>query len=95
MGSSLRGPYVRKLDKNGNVSTAFQEPMLPEIEGKPVEPTLKKLRVVLILTTTTDTSTIHGEFTDLREAVTYLRKLADEIETELRSEQKSPYNPSS
>ena len=48
-----------------------------------MEPTLKKLRVVLILTTTTDISTIHGEFTDLREAVAYLRKLADEIETEL------------
>ena len=45
--------------------------------------------------TTTDTSTIYGEFTDLHEAATYLRKLADEIETELRSEQKSPYNPSS
>jgi len=60
-----------------------------------MEPTLKKLRVVLTLTTTTDISTIHGEFTDLREAVAYLRKLADEIETELRSEQKSPYNPSS
>jgi len=49
-----------------------------------VEPTLKKLRVVLTLTTTTDTSTVYGEFTELREAVAYLRKLADEIETELR-----------
>ena len=29
--------------------------------------------------TTTDTSTIYGEFTDLHEAATYLRKLADEI----------------
>jgi len=45
--------------------------------------------------TSTATSTIHGEFTDLRDAAAYLRKLADEIETELRSEQKSPYNPSS
>jgi len=58
-----------------------------------VEPTLKKLRVVIALTTTTDTSTIHGEFTDLREAVAYLRKLADEIETELRREQRSTHNP--
>ena len=60
-----------------------------------MEPTLKKLRVVITLTTTTDISTIHGEFTDLREAVTYLRKLADEIETELRREQRGAHNPSS
>jgi len=59
-----------------------------------VEPTLKKLRVVLTLTFTTDTSTIHGEFTDLREAVAYLRKLADEIETELRREPRRAHNPS-
>jgi hypothetical protein len=59
-----------------------------------VEPTLKKLRVVLTLTTTTDISTIHGEFTDLREAVAYLRKLADEIEMELRREPRSAHNPS-
>ena len=65
------------------------------VEGEPVEPTLKKLRVVLTLTTTTDTSTIYGEFTDLREAVAYLRKLADEIETELRREPRSTHNPSS
>ncbi len=58
-----------------------------------MEPTLKKLRVVIALTTTTDTSIIHGEFTDLREAVAYLRKLADEIETELRREQRSTHNP--
>jgi hypothetical protein len=64
-------------------------------EGAPVEPTLKKLRVVITLTTTTDTSTIHGEFTDLREAVAYLRKLSDEIETELRKEQRGTRNPSS
>jgi hypothetical protein len=51
-----------------------------------MEPTLKMLRVVITLTTTTETSTIHGEFTDLHEAAAYLRKLADEIETELRSE---------
>jgi hypothetical protein len=51
-----------------------------------MEPTLKMLRVVITLTTTTETSTIHGEFTDLREAAAYLRKLADEIETELRRE---------
>ena len=60
-----------------------------------MEPTLKKLRVVLTLTTTTDTSTVHGEFTDLREAVAYLRKLADEIETELRRAPRSTRNPSS
>jgi hypothetical protein len=59
-----------------------------------MEPTLKKLRVVMTLTTTSDTSTIYGEFTDLREAVAYLRKLADEIETELRREHRSPYHPS-
>jgi hypothetical protein len=33
--------------------------------------------------TRTQMSTIHGEFTDLREAATYLRKIADEIEREL------------
>jgi hypothetical protein len=60
-----------------------------------VEPTLKKLRVVITLTTTTDTSTIHGEFTDLREAVAYLQKLSNEIETELRKEQRGTRNPSS
>ena len=59
-----------------------------------MEPTLKKLRVVMTLTTATDISTIHGEFTDLREAVAYLRKLADEIETELRRAHRSPDNPS-
>ena len=58
-----------------------------------MEPTLKKLRVVLTLTTTTDTSTIYGEFTDLREAVAYLRKLADEIDTELRREPSRTLNP--
>ena len=60
-----------------------------------MEPTLKKLRVVLTLTTTTDTSTVYGEFTELREAVAYLRKLADEIEAELRREPSSTLNPSS
>jgi hypothetical protein len=59
-----------------------------------MEPTLKKLRVVITLTTTTDTSTVHGEFTDLREAATYLRKLAHEIETELRREQRRIPKPS-
>jgi hypothetical protein len=63
-------------------------------EGEPMEPTLKKLRVVITLTTTAETSTIHGEFTDLREAVAYLRKLADEIDIELRREQRSPHTPS-
>ena len=58
-----------------------------------MEPTLKMLRVVLTLTTITEVSTIHGEFTDLREAVAYLRKLADEIETELRREQRDSHNP--
>jgi hypothetical protein len=60
-----------------------------------MEPTLKKLRVVITLTTTADISTVHGEFTDLREAVAYLRKLADEIETELRREPRSTRTPSS
>ena len=59
-----------------------------------MEPTLKKLRVVLTLTTTTDTSTVHGEFTDLHEAAAYLRKLADEIETELQREPRRTGNPS-
>jgi hypothetical protein len=59
-----------------------------------VEPTLKKLRVVITLTTTQATSTIHGEFTHLHEAAAYLRKLADEIETELRKEQRDIHNPS-
>jgi len=63
-------------------------------EGAPMEPTLKKLRVVLTITTMTDTSTLHGEFTDLREAVAYLRKLADEIETEVRSERTETHHPS-
>jgi hypothetical protein len=58
-----------------------------------VEPTLKKLRVVLTLSTMAETSTIHGEFTDLHEAVAYLRKLADEIETELRSEPRETHDP--
>ena len=57
-----------------------------------MEPTLKMLRVVLTLTTITEVSTIHGEFTDLREAVAYLRKLADEIETELRSEPRETHH---
>jgi len=57
-----------------------------------VEQTLKKLRVVLTVRTNTETSSIHGEFTDLREAVAYLRKLADEIETELRREQRDSHN---
>ena len=60
-----------------------------------MEPTLKQLRVVLTLTTTTDTSTIYGEFPDLREAVAYLRKLADEIDTEVRRAHRSPHDPSS
>jgi hypothetical protein len=44
--------------------------------------------------TSTETSTIHGEFTDLRGAAAYLRKLADEIETELRQEHRGTHNPS-
>jgi hypothetical protein len=34
-----------------------------------------------------ETSTIHGEFTE-----TYLRKIADELERELRKEHSSPHN---
>jgi hypothetical protein len=59
-----------------------------------MEPTLKKLRVVITLTTTTETSTIHGEFTDLREAATYLRKLADEIAIEPQRKPRGTLNPS-
>jgi hypothetical protein len=59
-----------------------------------MEPTLKKLRVVVTLTTTTDTSTVYGEFTDLHGAVAYLRKLADEIESELHSAQRRIPKPS-
>ena len=60
-----------------------------------MEPTLKKLRVVITLTTTTDTSALQGEYTDLREAVAYLRKLADAIEIELQREPRRTCNPSS
>ena len=42
--------------------------------------------------TSTGASTIHGEFTDLREAASYLRKIADEIERELRTEYRSPHD---
>jgi hypothetical protein len=49
--------------------------------------------VVLTATTTTETSTIHGEFTDLREVVAYLRKRADAIETELRREHRDTHHP--
>lgn len=59
-----------------------------------MEQTLKKLRVVLTVTTMTATSTLHGEFTDLPEAVTSLRKLADAIETELRREHTETHHPS-
>ena len=59
-----------------------------------MEPTRKKLRVVTTLTTTTDTSTVHGECTDLCEAATDLRKPADEIETELRRAQRRLPKPS-
>ena len=38
------------------------------------------------LRTNTETSMMHGALTDLREAVAFLRKLADEIAIELRSE---------
>ena len=60
-----------------------------------MEPPLKKLRVVITLTTAEETSTVHGEFTNLHEAVAYLRKLADEIAVELRKEQRGIHNPSS
>jgi len=76
-------------------------PLSPElsqgylVEGAPMEPTLKKLRVVLTLATMTETSTLHRECTDLPEAVTSLRKLADEIETELRREPTATHHPSS
>lgn len=52
------------------------------------------LRVVLTLSTITEVSTLHGEFTDLCEAVAHLRKLADEIETALRRKQQETHHPS-
>ena len=55
---------------------------------------LQCLCIKVELRTSTATSTIHGEFTDLREAVAYLRKLADAIETELRSEPRRTRTPS-
>jgi hypothetical protein len=42
--------------------------------------------------TGTDTSTIHGAFTDLHEAATYLRKIADEIDRERHKEDRSTHN---
>jgi hypothetical protein len=42
--------------------------------------------------TSTETRTIHGEFTDLREAATYLRKIADEIEREPCTEYNNTHN---
>jgi hypothetical protein len=42
--------------------------------------------------TSTETSTIHGEFTDPREAAIYLRKIADEIERERRTEHSGTHN---
>ena len=56
--------------------------------------TLQCICIAIEFRTDTETSTIHGEFTDLREAARYLRKLADEIESELRSEPRSTHNPS-
>jgi hypothetical protein len=41
---------------------------------------LQCICIEVVCRTNTETSTIHGEFTDLPEAVAYLRKLADEIE---------------
>ena len=55
---------------------------------------LQCLCIKVALRTRTATSTIHGEFMDLREAVAYLRKLADEIETELRSAHSRTRTPS-
>jgi hypothetical protein len=55
---------------------------------------LQCLCIKVELRTRTATSTIHGEFRDLREAVAYLRKLADEIETELRSAHSRTHPPS-
>jgi hypothetical protein len=45
---------------------------------------LQCLCIKVELRTNTETSMLHGVLTDLREAVAFLRKLADEIE--LRSE---------
>jgi hypothetical protein len=55
---------------------------------------LQCLCIKVELRTNTETSMIHGAFTDLREAVAFLRKLADEIAIELRSEYSSTRTPS-
>jgi hypothetical protein len=47
---------------------------------------LQCLCIKVELRTQTATSMMHGALTDLREAVAFLRKLADEIATELRRE---------
>jgi|SoiMetStandDraft_2_1073263.scaffolds.fasta_scaffold245701_2 hypothetical protein len=44
--------------------------------------------------TKTETIMMHGALTDLREAVAFLRKLADAIATELRSEHSRTRIPS-
>ena len=55
---------------------------------------LQCLCIKVELRTKTATSMIHGALTDLREAVAFLRKLADEIEIELRSEHSRTRIPS-
>jgi hypothetical protein len=55
---------------------------------------LQCLCIKVEVRTHTETSTVHGALTDLREAVAFLRKLADEIETELRSEPSRTRTPS-
>jgi delta 1-pyrroline-5-carboxylate dehydrogenase len=55
---------------------------------------LQCLYIKVALRTKTATSMLHGALTDLREAVAFLRKLADEIETELRSEPSRTRTPS-
>jgi hypothetical protein len=55
---------------------------------------LQGLCIKVALRTTTETSMLHGAFADLREAVAVLRKLADEIETELRREPSRTSTPS-
>ena len=47
---------------------------------------LQCLCIKVELRTKTETSMMHGALTDFREAVAFLRKLADEIAIELRSE---------
>ena len=55
---------------------------------------LQGLCIQVAWRTTMETSMMHGALTDLREAVAFLRKLADEIAIELRREPSRTHTPS-